>query len=286
MGSDNESNRHRANGPRTKRNASVGVESLEYRALLSGGGGYGGGGGSGGGGGGGGGGGLTGGTGGTITTTPVVTAPTQVPSPVATVSGTNVLYPMQPANGPPPARSPIGSGVTGQLRATGIVRKSPHFYQFYTGPRLAELNAVKASAIRAANGNFTFSGTNAGAIKTGGVAYVWGIDRNGHLGPGPFTNRPNIKFDAVVIVTLDASRNATASVTDLSSGMTTNLAAGSVSIHGKTIKVTVPGSLLPSTGLPPSQFRFNFWPADNGAGSGAIASFAPGSTTVQVGTAR
>jgi hypothetical protein len=189
---------------------------------------------------------------------------------------------MVPMNGPPPAGSPRGSGVTGNLRAKGLVTKAPHFYQFYTGPKLAELNAVKASALRAANGNFTFTGTNAGAIKTGNVSYVWGIDRSGHLNLAPFTGRPNIKFDALVIVTLDAQRHATATVRDLATRQTTNLAPGTVSIHGKTVKVTVAGSLLPSTGLPPSQFRFNYWPAD----SGSIASFLPGSTTAQVGTAK
>ena len=165
--------------------------------------------------------------------------------------------------------------------------KAPHFYQVYTGPKLAELNAVKATAKLAANGNFTFTGTNAGAIKTGPAVYVWGIDRSGHLSPGPFTGRPNIKFDAVVVVSLDSSLTATAKVIDESSGVTTDLPAGSASIHGRTIAVTVAGSLLPSTGLTPSHYRFNFWPEDGGPpASSSVASFAPERTTAQVGTVK
>ena len=47
----------------------------------------------------------------------------------------------------------------------------------------------------------------------------------------------------------------------------------------------VPASLLPSTGLAPSQYRFNFWPEDGGPPvSSSVASFAPEFTNAQVGT--
>jgi hypothetical protein len=181
---------------------------------------------------------------------------------------------------PPPTPTPP--------KATGIVTKAPHFYRFYTGPRLAELNAVKATAKLASNGNFTFTGTNAGAIKQAPAVYVWGIDRSGGLAAGPFTGVPNVKFDAVVIVSFNGpSSPPSAEVVDLASGTTTNLPAGSASIHGKTVTVTVPGSLLPSTGLSPSQYRFNYWPEDGiGHSSAAVASFLPGSTTARVGTSK
>ena len=190
-----------------------------------------------------------------------------------------------PIYGPPPVTMPKGPAASGNLHASGIVTKAPHFYQIYTGPKLAELNAVKASAKLARNGSFTFTGTNKGAITTGPAVYVWGIDRSGHLPAGPFTARPGIKFDAVVVVSLDSSLNATAKVIDESSGVTTVLPAGSVSIHGRTIAITVAGNLLPSTGLTPSHYRFNFWPEDGGPpASSSVASFAPERTTAQVGT--
>ena len=195
----------------------------------------------------------------------------------ALLSGPSLIY------GPPPM-APMANA-QGARHATGIVMKSPHFYQFYGGPKLAELNAVKASAELSPNGNFTFTGMNAGAIKKGPAAFVWGIDRSGSLGAGPFMGRPNIKFDAVVVVSVNSSRAVTASVVDLTNNTSTELAAGAASIHGKNVKVVVPGSLLPSAGLAPKQFRFNYWPENPGVTtSSPVASFAPERTTAQVGT--
>lgn len=168
-----------------------------------------------------------------------------------------------------------------------MVSKRPHFYEFYTGPKRAELNAVRASAKLSRHHVFTFTGTNQGRINQGPATYVWGIDRSGNLNPGPFTNRPNIKFDAVVEVRLDSSLHATASVIDLASGKATSLSSGAVHIRGRTISVSVDASLLPSTGLTPSNYRFNFWPEDGGPPvSSSVASFVPEFTTARVGKGR
>jgi hypothetical protein len=171
---------------------------------------------------------------------------------------------------------------------SGIITKTPRFYSFYTGPKLAELNAVKASAKLAANGQtFTFTGTNKGRINQAPAVYVWGVDRNGNLTPGFFTARPAVEFDAVVVVTLKGSLTPTAQVFDFASGTTTDLAAGSATIHGRTVSVTVPASLLPSTGLAPSQYRFNYWPEDGGPPiSSSVASFAPEFANAPVGVAK
>jgi hypothetical protein len=186
--------------------------------------------------------------------------------------------------GPMPTPMPPTMAGTGPRAVGGVVTKAPHFYQVYTGPKWSELNAVRASAELSQNGNFTFTGTSAGRINKLPATFVWGIDRSGNLSAGPFTDRPNIKFDAVVVVSLETSLTPQASVVDLSSGVATELPAGSATIHGRTVSVTVPGSLLPSTGLSTSHYRFNFWPEDGGSGSTAVASFAPERTTAQVGT--
>ena len=48
--------------------------------------------------------------------------------------------------------------------------------------------------------------------------------------------------------------------------------------------MNVPGRLLPSTGLDPSQYRFNYWTTDGSSGATHIASFAPEFNDAQVGT--
>ncbi len=97
---------------------------------------------------------------------------------------------------------------------------------FYTGPKWSELNAVRASAELSPSGNFTFTGTSAGAINKGPAVYVWGVDRNGNLPPGPFTSRPDIKFDAVVVVAVNPSLAVTAQVVDLDERHHDRLARG------------------------------------------------------------
>jgi hypothetical protein len=191
-----------------------------------------------------------------------------------------------PIGASPTATTVAQAGQKVQLsQASGIVTKSPHFYPSYKGPRLSELNAVKASGELSPDGNFTFTGTNQGKITRAPAVYVWGIDRSGNLPAGTFTNRPNIKFDAVVVVTLESAHSASAKVVDIANGTSTELPAGSASIKGSMVSVTVPGSLLPSTGLAPSQYRFNYWPEDGQApSSSSVASFAPETNTVRVGS--
>ena len=58
-----------------------------------------------------------------------------------------------PIYGPPPTNPGTSGG--SNKHATGVVMKAPHFYQFYTGPKLGELNAVKATAQALCRGDFT-----------------------------------------------------------------------------------------------------------------------------------
>jgi hypothetical protein len=248
---------------RARRDRSISVESLEGRALLSGRGG-----------------------------SPIYSPPTPNPAPIVMPIPTPVTVPIKPAT--PISTSPAGAPAREadhkaevEHKPTGIVTKAAHFYPFYRGPKLAELKAVRASAELAPNGTFTFTGTLKGAIKKAPAVYVWGIDRNGNLPAGPFTERPNIKFDAVVVASLNSALKPSVTVNNLASGTSTVLPSSSVSIHGQTVKVTLSESLLPSTGLAPSQYRFNFWPEDGGpVVSSSVSSFIPEFTTAQVGTSK
>jgi hypothetical protein len=224
-----------------------------------------------------------------LPTSIVTPTPTPTPTPISAPTKPAAPISISPPKTPAPAKTPkaVDHNETGHT-PTGTVTKAPHFYQFYTGPKLAELNAVKASGELSPNGTFTFTGTLQGAINKAPAVYVWGIDRNGNLPAGPFTDRPNVKFDALVVVALNSALEPTATVDDLASGTSTVLPSSSVSIHGDTVKLSVSASLLPSTGLAPSQYRFNFWPEDGvtPVSSSVVASFAPENTTVQVGTSK
>jgi uncharacterized protein (TIGR03118 family) len=170
-------------------------------------------------------------------------------------------------------------------RQVGVVTKAPHFFENYAGPKLAQLNAVAASGRRLPDGSFRFVGVNQGSINPGVAAtYVFGIDRSGTLPAGPFAGRPDIRFDALVVVSIKPGGKTTASVIDLANHKTTNLPRGAFAVVGREVVVRVPGRHLPSTGLATSQYRFNYWPEDpDPALNEQIASFAPEFNDVQVG---
>ncbi len=166
----------------------------------------------------------------------------------------------------------------------GTVVKRPAFYEDYVGPRLAQLNVEEATGLLLRNGSFRFQGVTQGAIDPNVRAtYVFGIDRNGHLPQGPFPGRPNIRFDATVAIKILPGQSPTVTVTDMANKTSTIVEDSALQISGKKLTLVIPGSLLPSTGLTPSHYRFNLWPADGLAGSTNIASFAPGLHDIQVG---
>jgi hypothetical protein len=167
----------------------------------------------------------------------------------------------------------------------GVVLKAPHFNEDYVGPKLAQLDAVATVGELLPNGDFFFAGVNAGRIDPSTPAtYVFGVDRNGTLPTGPFPGRPDIRFDAVVAVKVVPGQATTATVIDLTGAHApVTLPAGSVFAAGRTVSVVVPASALPSTGLPPSQYRFNYWPEDGKPGSTHIASFAPEFNNARIG---
>ena len=150
----------------------------------------------------------------------------------------------------------------------------------YTGPKWAELNAVKASGKLLANGDFRFTGTNQGKITMAPAVYVWGLDGNGNLPTGPFAGRPNIKFDAVVIVRLDSSLTPTAQVVDLVSERDDRPSRGVGPDQGSHGHGPGPREPAPLDGPGPVAVPLQDWPEDGGPPvSSSVASFAPEFTT-------
>jgi hypothetical protein len=169
----------------------------------------------------------------------------------------------------------------------GTVVQTPRFYEDYVGPRLAQLDAVQATGTLLRNGSFRFLGVNQGVINPNVRAtYVFGIDRNGNLPTGPFPGRPNIRFDATVAIKIVPGQSPTVVVTDMANKTTTTVQDPALQITGRKIQVVIAGNLLPSTGLAPSHFRYDFWPEDGLAGSTNIASFSPNFRDIRVAAER
>jgi hypothetical protein len=170
------------------------------------------------------------------------------------------------------------------IEHNGTVTKTPTFYEDYVGPRLAQLDVVSATGTRLRNGSFHFQGVTQGVINPNVRAtYVVGVDRSGNLPTGSFPGRPNIRFDATVAIKLVPGQAPTVTVSDLAKKTSTTVQDPALQISGRKIGLVIPGDLLPSMGLAPSHFRYDFWPEDGLAGSTNIASFAPEFHDIQVG---
>ena len=183
----------------------------------------------------------------------------------------------------------VPAQVQAQAVAGGTVVKVPHFYQFYAGPRRADLDVVSAGAVATPGKSLVLTGVMAGAIDThpahaaADSSYVFGINRGSPAAVAPFFRRPGVRFDAVVDVKVAHLGGISATVTDLVTGKTTSLPLSDVTISNRTVRVTVPLSLLPTPagGVSLSKFTFNLWPESDPltgkqpAHASSVASFIP-----------
>jgi hypothetical protein len=164
---------------------------------------------------------------------------------------------------------------------------APGFNPSYRGVKRPMFHAVTARAQFFPPQGFVFTGVVAGSINTSqdGV-FVFGVNRGGATAPGPFPGRPNITFDAEVIVATN-SNGVAAQVKILNNqGHVTRTVALPLSaiVFSKThVGVFVPANLLPSTSPPgttdPNQnYSFAFWTGTSNFANSQIASFAPQSS--------
>lgn len=163
--------------------------------------------------------------------------------------------------------------------AAVIADPAGDFIPSFTGTKSGDIDVLSVSA--------TFDGTDfhIGATVNGSVGalptalYVFGFNRGAGTSNFAAIGLPNVLFDAVVTMT-------GAGVTggrDLVSNTAIALPAGSAQISGSSFSITVPASLLPSEGLPPSQYQVNLWPRDSSAvGNAQISDFAPDATDFTV----
>ena len=178
----------------------------------------------------------------------------------------------------------FASGARTEISVRGAAAKVPQFRPGYTGPRIDQLNPTVAGAVQLNRRRLEL-----GAIVRGPIdlptssTYVWGINRGGAAPIGPFEGLPDIRFDAVVAVTRDAT-GITGSVRDLNTGTVTPLQPSDIRIQGPTIRVLLNPALLPSTGPPLRSFRFAFWTQSGPGGLETIGGFVPSTASIPIGS--
>jgi hypothetical protein len=174
------------------------------------------------------------------------------------------------------------------------VKRAPRFYHLYTGPRRPELNGIRASAY-VSEKNLVLSGTVVGIIPRHPTSasqeslYTFGIDRGGASKSGPFPGRPHVRFDSVVVA--DVARKGLTAYVQLNDPRTNQpgtpikpLPSSDVAITGNVITITVPISMLPSSGHAIDQWNVNFFtrnPAQK-RDFHSVASLTPEFTSFQV----
>jgi plastocyanin len=158
-----------------------------------------------------------------------------------------------------------------------VTRPAGVFYSLYTGDKRGALDIIQGTGeYTAATNTFTLTALMSAPIfSSQDNYYIWGIDRGGSTN-APFAQEPNVKFNAVVLVQATAANGIVATLTLIPGGATT-LDPSAVHIDGAKVTVSVPASLLPSTGSAPAAYAWNLWTRSGvgGVASAQLAKFAP-----------
>jgi hypothetical protein len=180
---------------------------------------------------------------------------------------------------------------------TGHADQAARFRRGYAGPRLPSLDVTEATA-RVDGTNLVLSATLAGPIVPRPATaeqeaiYTFGIDRGGASRNGPFPGREDLTFDSVVVVQVRRSgitgytqfvMASTAATNPSQRSPATALSPRNIAIEGNVLRVTVPLSQLPSSGVARNQYRVAFYtrtPTLRGARS--VASIIPPDDTFRV----
>ena len=160
------------------------------------------------------------------------------------------------------------ASAAGSAQAASVTDPVGDFLSSYTGPRDADLDVTSFSVnLNSDESDFLVSATFAGAINTAGTdPYVIGVDTGqGHIAPFASIGNPDVVFDQAVVVEQNGSATIGAN----------SLPSSDVMINGNKFSVSIPTSLLPSTGFTPGNYGFNLWPRDGLTNNDQIADFAP-----------
>ncbi|HTO69792.1 MAG TPA: PEP-CTERM sorting domain-containing protein [Myxococcota bacterium] len=167
--------------------------------------------------------------------------------------------------------------------AMAVTDPAGDFISTYTGPHNGDVDVLSSEVIYDPTAaTFTFEATFAAPVNTSpGALYVWGVNRGTGtqlLQGGTPPVGAGVIFDSVFI---GVPGNGSGIVNLLDGSAATTL-PGVLQISGDSVSATIAASLLPSTGLPLSQYEWNLWPRVGSATNADISDFAPDATVVLV----
>jgi hypothetical protein len=166
----------------------------------------------------------------------------------------------------------------------GPVNHAPRFYPLYKGAKQPDLHVLDQRNQYFFPGGFVFTASTVGAINSSQSSfYVFGINRGGATAPGPFPERPNIVFDAeIIIATSPDGFTGTVELLNSKGQVTssTSLFDSQITFSNNQVRVVVNASLLPSTSPPGTadpqdHYSSAFWAGISASDPRRIASFTP-----------
>jgi hypothetical protein len=169
-------------------------------------------------------------------------------------------------------------------KVRGAVNHAPRFYPLYKGLKLPDLHVLNQRNRYFFPGGFVLTAATVAKINSSQSSfYVFGINRGGATAPGPFPERPNIVFDAEVIIGTSPD-GITGTVELLNSQgqvtSTTSLFNNQITFSNNQVRVVFNASLLPSTSPPGTadpqdHYSSAFWAGISPSDPRRIASFTP-----------
>jgi hypothetical protein len=182
----------------------------------------------------------------------------------------------------------FGSSAPHQFTVPGIVAKTPNLQSGYTGLPHDVLFLTVGGAILLKRKEIELAAIARGPFTTTPFSseIVFAINRGAGASLGPvFPQRPGITPDALVTVTVGPNgHNNSATVTDLTSGMTVPLNPSLIQVKGPVVRLLVSASQLPSKGFALNKYKFAVYSQlEPNAGFDLTGSFVPEDSMIPIG---
>jgi hypothetical protein len=165
----------------------------------------------------------------------------------------------------------IAISLAGAAQAASIPDPTGDFLPTYTGPHQADLDVTGLwVTFNSVTSSFQVQSTMAGMIDaTLPGFYVIGVNTGTGTGPFGAIGAPNVVFNQVILLQKDGTAKLGATTLD------------PAVIAGNAFTLTVPLSLLPTTGFDPGHYGFSIWPRSSAVGGlPTISDFAPNNATL------